>query len=62
MFIAEKAGGKVTFVDPQQSGQEVQRDYGRCFANASGKLCYIMRIDNLKFSDTISECCTGRKR
>ena len=62
VFIAEKAGGKVTFVDPQQSGQEVQRDYGRCFANANGKLCYIMRIDNLKFSDTVSECCTARKK
>lgn len=59
VFIAEKHDGKITFIDPQPHGEPRQLDMSERFREASGKLVYVMRLDNLKFSDTVKECCTG---
>ena len=60
VFIAEKHDGKISFIDPQPDGMPEQIDCFDCFQNANGRLVHIMRLDNLKFSDTIKECCKGR--
>ena len=59
VFIAEKYDGHISFADPQQRGEPEQLDMSKRFRDVNGKLVYIMRLDNLKFSDTVKECCTG---
>ena len=59
VFIAEKQNGKIVFLDPQVCGKSAQLDAFDYFDYANGKECFIMRLDNLKFSDTVKECCKG---
>ena len=61
VFIAEYINGNVLFIDPQPNGYSVMFDQSEIFSQASGRDCFIMRLDNLKFSDTVKECCEGVK-
>lgn len=61
VFIAEYINGNVLFIDPQPNGFSVMFDQSEIFSQASGRDCFIMRLDNLKFSDTVKECCEGVK-
>jgi len=53
VFIAEKVGGKVVFVDPQSNN----KDASYLFFGATGKDISIMRLDNRKFNDMVEKCC-----
>lgn len=53
VFIAEKIDGKVCFFDPQKPSRNVDK----IFNLIKPQTVNIMRIDNLEFSDRISECC-----
>ena len=59
VFIAEKQDGKIAFIDPQPHGETIQFDCDDCFKIANGRLVHIMRLDNLKFSNIVKECCRG---
>ena len=59
VFIAEKQNGKITFIDPQPHGNPKQFDCDGNFNHANGRHVYVMRLDNLKFSDIVKECCKG---
>ena len=59
VFIAEKQGGKISFIDPQPHGEPGQLDCDDNFKIANGRLVHIMRLDNLKFSNIVKECCKG---
>ena len=53
VFIAEKVGGKVIFVDPQSN----TKDASDRFLSATGKNISIMRLDNRKFNAMVEKCC-----
>ena len=36
-------------------------DQSGIFSDAKGIGCFVMRLDNLKFSDIVKECCEGVK-
>lgn len=59
VFIAEKQDGKIAFIDPQPHGETIQLDCDDCFKIVNGRLVHIMRLDNLKFSNIVKECCRG---
>jgi len=61
VFIAEKAGGKVTFVAPQPKGGPTQNNASTYWQLASGKMCSCLRVDNLKFTGKLNEVCEVRK-
>lgn len=61
VFIAEKINGNVVFVDPQQHGSPDQSNY-QWSGNSNGRKTHIMRLDNLKFSAKVKECCKGVPR
>lgn len=56
VFIAENEHGSVRFVDPQLHGNSKQIDCSSHWNWASGKFCYVLRVDNLKFSNILGEC------
>ncbi len=56
VFIAENDHGSVRFVDPQLHGNSKQIDCSSHWNWASGKFCYVLRVDNLKFSHILGEC------
>lgn len=53
VFIAEKENGLVRFIDPQSN----ETDVSYYFDYAKIHETYIMRIDNLEFTDLILDCC-----
>lgn len=53
VFIAEQTDGKTIFIDPQNNKTDVS-DY---FQLAKVRETYVMRIDNLEFTDNIKLCC-----
>lgn len=57
VFIAEKHDGNISFVDPQPNDMPQLFDSSERFREANGRLVYVMRLDNLKFSDKVKECC-----
>ena len=57
-FIAEQVNGKTRFVDPQ-TGQTNVKEY---FDDAKGRGVVCGRIDNLPFTNRITECCRTVKR
>ena len=56
VFIAENVNGKIRFIDPQTNDMNVLR-YFQC---AKKNQTYIIRVDNLKFSDNVKKCCKKR--
>ena len=58
VFVAENIEGKILFLDPQ-SGKE---DVSHYFAFAEKCYMHMCRIDNLKFSDYIKQCCKEVKK
>ena len=61
VFVAEKDNGKILFIDPQPNGHPNMFDQSGIFSYANGRGCFVMRLDNLKFSDIVKECCEGVK-
>ncbi len=57
VFIAIQENGKTRFVDPQCG----KMDVGDYFKWVKVKETYVMRIDNLEFTDHIELCCTSRR-
>ena len=53
VFIAEKVGENVVFVDPQSN----KKDASYLFSGATGKDISIMRLDNRKFNAMVEKCC-----
>ena len=53
VFIAEQVDGKTIFIDPQTNKNDVEW----YFNSAKKTETYVMRIDNLEFTDLIKECC-----
>lgn len=53
VFIAEKVGDKIEFVDPQSG----KKDVSYYFSGATGEYISIMRLDNLKFTAMVEKCC-----
>lgn len=56
VFIAETINGKTKFIDPQTNKTDVEINFSR----AKPDSVYIMRVDNLEFTDKIKECCKDR--
>ena len=56
VFIAEQENGKTRFLDPQAGILDVTRYFD--FVAKDGT--YVMRIDNLNFTDKIKDCCESR--
>ena len=57
VFVAENIGGNVVFSDPQSGNA----DASRYFQDAVPGATLVSRIDNLKPSILIDDCCTSRK-
>ncbi len=57
VFIVERTNGVTRFIDPQ-NGEMNAKTY---FSLAKGSDVYCMRIDNLDFSDKITQCCKNRE-
>ncbi len=53
VFIAEQVDGKTIFIDPQSNNKDVSY----YFSMAKTKETYVMRIDDLEFTDNIQKCC-----
>lgn len=53
VFIAEQVNGKTIFIDPQSNNPNVEF----YFEYAKKDKTFVMRIDNLEFTDLIKECC-----
>ncbi|MDE5556885.1 MAG: phage capsid protein [Ruminococcus sp.] len=53
VFIAETIDGKTKFIDPQTNKKNVSR----YLKIAKPESTFVMRIDNLEFTDKIFECC-----
>lgn len=53
VFIAEQVDGKTIFIDPQNNKQDVSG----YFQLAKTKETYVLRIDDLEFTDNIKKCC-----
>ncbi len=51
--------GKEVLMDPQPCGRADQANYNWA-SRANGNLVKVMRLDNLKFSDIVKECCEKR--
>lgn len=62
VFIAENDHGTVRFIDPQPNGRDDQKDCSGYWNYASGKMCSVLRVDNLKFTDTLKDCCEEVKK
>ncbi len=56
LFFAENINGKIYFVDPQLNKNDVLY----YFNNADSSKTFLMRVDNLKFSDIVTETCKPR--
>ena len=57
VFVAEQKDGKTLFVDPQSGREDVERYFKLAKKNAT----YLLRIDNLEFTDNIKKCCKNRE-
>ena len=57
VFCCEQVEGKTVYIDPQRG----MRDVSDLLTNASGGSTMFARVDHLKPSELMSECCTGRK-
>ena len=53
VFIAEKSGNNILFVDPQNNDLNVKRYF---YHIKPSETC-IFRVDNLKFDDKVKKCC-----
>ncbi len=53
VFIAEQLDGETRFIDPQTGRTDASSYFERVKKNGT----YVMRIDNLEFTDRIKECC-----
>lgn len=53
VFIAEQVDGMTIFIDPQTNNLDVSG----YFTMAKTKETYVMRIDDLEFTDNITKCC-----
>ncbi len=53
VFIAETINGKTKFIDPQSNKCNVAKNLEK----ARPESVFLMRIDNLEFTDKIFECC-----
>ena len=58
VFVAENINGHILFHDPQSRRKEIS--YYFSFANKGET--FVCRIDNLKFSDYIKQCCKEVKK
>ena len=58
VFVAENIEGKILFLDPQP----IKEDVSHYFAFAEKGYMHMCRIDNLKFSDYIKQCCKEVKK
>ncbi len=56
VFVAENIGGKVVFIDPQSG----EMDVSWYFSRVRSQQTRVWRIDNLKPSEWIEECCERR--
>ena len=56
VFIAEQVDGKTIFIDPQNNNMDVSY----YFTMASLEDTFVLRVDNLKFTDNIRKCCKNR--
>jgi hypothetical protein len=56
VFVAENIGGKVVFIDPQSGEMDVSWYFSRVRSHQTR----VWRIDNLKPSEWIEECCERR--
>jgi SPP1 gp7 family putative phage head morphogenesis protein len=57
VFIAEQVDGSTIFIDPQPN----KTDVGYYFSMAKTKETYVLRIDDLEFTDNILKCCENKK-
>lgn len=57
VFIAEQVNGSTIFIDPQPN----KTDVGYYFSMAKTKETYVLRIDDLEFTDNILKCCENKK-
>ena len=55
VFTAMQKGGKTVFCDPQTGG--IIENPGVYFVNAKTDKTYVMRIDNLEFTERARDCC-----
>lgn len=56
VFVAENIGGKIVFIDPQSG----EMDVSWYFSRVRSQQTRVWRIDNLKPSEWIEECCERR--
>lgn len=57
VFIAEKHGGIVEYIDPQLHNDPRQLNAATHWNWASGQKCWCLRIDNLEFTAILTDIC-----
>lgn len=57
VFVAEQVGGKTVFIDPQTGSMDC-KDYFKYVRSGTTSIC---RIDNLRPSNLIADCCERRE-
>ena len=57
VFIAEKHGGTVTYIDPQLHNTPAQINAATHWGWASGQRCWCLRVDNLEFTNILKDIC-----
>lgn len=60
VFIAEQVNGKTLFIDPQNGDSDVNRYFKIIKTNPFKAYTYLMRTDNLEFTEKIKDCCEGK--